>query len=95
MLKPDLVNMPTTQVKQLSSAGSQALLPDNNACTTLADIPMVTPRRRKSHPCRPVDDDEEIDGAQADEEPLAGTRVRTGLANVDTPRWSVVVTASQ
>ena len=32
-----------------------------------------------------LDDDEESDhGAQADEEPLAGSRVRTGLVNVDT-----------
>ena len=27
--------------------------------------------------------DEKCDGAQADEEPLAGSRVRTGLVNVD------------
>jgi len=61
------------------------------------DVPMVTERRRKSRPRLPVDDDEESDGAQADEEPLAGSRVRggTGLANVDTRRRSaVVVTAS-
>lgn len=40
-------------------------------------------------------DDEESDGAQADDEPLAGTRVRAGLANVDVRRRSVVVSASR
>ncbi|KAH9173076.1 hypothetical protein EDB89DRAFT_1961167 [Lactarius sanguifluus] len=40
-------------------------------------------------------DDEESDGAQADEEPLAGSRVRVGLANVDARRRSAVVTASR
>jgi hypothetical protein len=47
------------------------------------EIPLVTERRRKSHPRLPVDDNEESDGAQADEEPLAGSRVRTGLSNYD------------
>ncbi|KAH8992191.1 hypothetical protein EDB92DRAFT_590748 [Lactarius akahatsu] len=60
-----------------------------------ADIPMVTERRRKSRPRLPVDDDEESDGAQADEEPLAGSRVRVGLANVDARRRSAVVAASR
>ena len=47
-------------------------------------MPMVvTERRRKSRPRLPVDDDES-DGAQADEEPLAGSRVRMGLVNIDT-----------
>ena len=47
-------------------------------------MPMVvTVRRRKSRPRLPVDDDES-DGAQADEEPLAGSRVRMGLVNIDT-----------
>ena len=59
------------------------------------DLPMVvTERRRNSRPRLPVDDDEESDGAQAEEEPLAGSRVRTGLVNVDTGttrRRSVVV----
>jgi hypothetical protein len=54
---------------------------------------MFTERRRKSRPRLPIDDDEESDGAQADEEPLAGSRVHTGLANVDagTRRRSAVV----
>jgi hypothetical protein len=45
----------------------------------------------------PVDDDNESDGAQADEEPLAGSRVHTdaGLANVDTWRRSAVVSTSR
>ena len=54
------------------------------------DIPIaVTERRRKSRPLFLVDDDEESDGAQVDEEPLTGSRVRTGLVNVDTgtTRW--------
>ena len=34
----------------------------------------------------PVDDDGERDGEQADNETLAGSRVRTGLANIDTWR---------
>jgi hypothetical protein len=37
--------------------------------------------------------EEESDGAQSDEEPLAGSRVLAGLANVDTRRRSAVVTA--
>ncbi|KAN0131155.1 hypothetical protein V8E53_011047 [Lactarius tabidus] len=82
MRKPDPV---PTQMKRASSGGSQ----DD-------DIPMVTERRRKSRPLRlPIDDDEESDGAQADEEPLAGSRVRTGLTNVDTRRRSAVVSASR
>jgi hypothetical protein len=57
---------------------------------------MVTECQRKSRPLRlPVDDDKESDGAHADEEPLAASRVRTtGLANVDTRRKSTVVSAS-
>jgi hypothetical protein len=80
MRKPDPV---PTQMKRASSGGSQD------------DMPMITERRRKSRPLRlPIDDDDESDGAQADEEPLAGSRVRTtSLANVDTGtrRRSVVV----
>ena len=45
---------------------------------------VVTERRRKSQPRLPVDDDEKSDGAQADEEPLAGSRLCMGLVNVDT-----------
>ena len=65
------------------------------------NIPMVATerQRRKSRPRLPVDDDEESDGAQADEEPLAGSKVRTGLANVDTGttrrRSAVVSSASR
>ena len=63
------------------------------------DIPMVvTERRRKPRPRLPVDDDEESDhDAQADKEPLAGSRVRTGLVNVDTSttrRRSAVVSGA-
>ena len=54
---------------------------------------MIAERRRKSRPRLPVDDDES-DGAQADEAPLAGSRVRTGMANVDTRRRSAVVTTT-
>ena len=59
----------------------------------------VTERRRKSRPRLPVDDDEEIDGAQVVEEPLAGSRVRTVLMTVDTGttrrRSAVVSSASR
>jgi hypothetical protein len=87
MRKPD----PMTGVKRASSGG----LPDDNARALPSDIPTVTERRRKSRPRLPVDEDEESDGAQADEEPLAGSRVRLGLGNVDTRRRSAVVTASR
>ena len=56
-----------------------------------ADVPMIIERWRKSRPRLPVDDDEESGGAQADEVPLAGSRVRTGMANVDTWRRSAIV----
>jgi hypothetical protein len=61
---------------------------------------MITERRHKLRPrLVPVDDDDESSGAHADEEPLAGSRVRTGtgLANVDTGthRRSAVVSASR
>ena len=55
---------------------------------------MATERRRKSRLRLPVDDDEESDGAQADMEPLAGSRVRRGMANVDTPRRSAAVVST-
>ena len=84
MRKPD----PMTGVKRASSGG-----PDDNAPGGM--IPTVTERRRKSRPRLPVDDDDESDGAQADDEPLAGSRVRAGLGNVDTRRRSAVVTASR
>ena len=84
MRKPDPV---TNVVKRTSSEGFSQ---DD-------DIPMVVTERRLGRSSRPrllVDDDEESDGAQAEEEPLAGSRVRTGLVNVDTGttrRRSVVV----
>jgi hypothetical protein len=60
------------------------------------DVPMVAERRRKSRPWLPVDDDEESDGAQADEKPLVGSKARTaGMANVDTRRRSAVVSRSR
>ena len=91
MRKPDPVA--PTQLKRTSSGGFSQ---DD-------DIPMVATerQRRKSRPRLPVDDDEESDGAQADEEPLAGSRVRngTGLVNVDTGttrrRSAVVSSASR
>ena len=89
MRKPDPVA--PTQLKRTSSGGFSQ---DD-------DIPMVATerQRRKSRPRLPVDDDEESDGAQADEEPLAGSRVRTGLVNVDTGttrrRSAVVDSASR
>ena len=65
MRKPDPV-VPT-QLKRTSSGGFSQ---DD-------DIPMVATerQRRKSRPRLLVDDDES-DGAQADEEPLAGSKVR-------------------
>ncbi|KAN0131158.1 hypothetical protein V8E53_011050 [Lactarius tabidus] len=82
MRKPNPV---PTQMKRASSGGSQ----DD-------DMPMVTEQRRKSRLLwLPIDDDEESDGAQADEEPLVGSRVCTGLTNVDTRRRSAVVSASR
>ncbi|KAN0131861.1 hypothetical protein V8E53_010389 [Lactarius tabidus] len=57
---------------------------------------MVTERRRKLRPRLPVGEEEVSNGAQLDEEPLAGSRVRTtGLANVDRRRKNVVVSASR
>ena len=63
-------------------------------------MPMVvTERRRKSQPRLPVDDDDERDGAQADEEPLAGSGVHMGLVYIDTGttrrRSAVVSSASR
>ena len=84
-----------TQMKRTSSGGSQPPA-DENVRSSPSDMnPTVTERRRKSRPRLPVDDDEESDGAQADEEPLAGSRVRGGLGNVDTRRRSAVVNASR
>ena len=65
-------------------------------CTNGGAPPVVTERRRKSQPRLPVDDDEERDGAQVDEEPLAGSRVPTGLMNVNTgtTRWRSTVASN-
>ena len=80
------IQCPTTHVMKRRSLGR------------FLDIPMVvTERRRISRPRLPVDDDEESDGAQAHEEPLAGSRVRTGLVNVNTgttSRRSAVVSGA-
>ena len=51
-------------------------------------------RRRKSRPQLPVYDNEEIDGAQADEETLAESRARM-MANVDAGMPSAVVNTSR
>jgi hypothetical protein len=67
MRKPDPVIVPT-QVKSAYSGGSQA--PTDN------DIHMVTERQRKSV-CLWLPVDDESDSSQPDEEPLAGSRVRT------------------
>ncbi|KAI9453898.1 hypothetical protein BJY52DRAFT_1205372 [Lactarius psammicola] len=88
MRKPDPVTV-STQAKRASSGA------DDNVRPSHADFPMITERRRKSRPRLPLDDDDESDGAQADEEPLAGSRVRTGLTNIDARRRSAVVTASR
>jgi hypothetical protein len=85
MCGPDPVTAVLTQKKRASSGASQ-----DNA------IPTVSERRPKSRARLPVDDDNESDGAQAYEEPLAGSRVcATGLANVDTLRRSAVVSVSR
>jgi hypothetical protein len=88
MRKPDTLPAP---VKRLSS---QPLLVDNPR-SSLEDTPAITERRRKSRPRLPIDDDEESDGAQADDEPLAGSRVRAGLANIDMRRRSSAVSSSR
>ena len=76
MRKPDPV-LATHVVKFTSSGGF-------SQHTRRRYTNVVTDPSRKSRPRLPVDDDEKSDGAQADEEPLVGSRVRTGLVNVDT-----------
>jgi hypothetical protein len=88
MRKPDPVPAPMKRVS------SQPPLVDNPR-SLVDDIPVITERRRKSRPRIPVDTDEESDGAQADDEPLAGSRVRAGLANIDMRRRSAVVSSSR
>lgn len=89
MRKPD----PTPPLLKRIPSGSQPLSGDNPR-PSLEDATTITERRRKSRPRPPVDDDES-DGAQADDEPLAGTSVRAGLSNVDMRRRSAVVSASR
>ena len=89
MRKPDPV---PSSVKRISSASQ--LPQGENPRSLLEDTTASTERRRKSRPRLPLDD-EESDGAQADDEPLVETRVRAGLANVDMRRRSAVVSASR
>ncbi|KAH9958510.1 hypothetical protein BGW80DRAFT_1184659 [Lactifluus volemus] len=88
MRKPDPLPAP------MRRESSQLPLVDNPR-SSLEDTPAITERRRKSRPRLPLDDDEESDGAQADDEPLPGSRVRAGLANVDMRRRSSVVSSSR
>ena len=66
-----------------------------NPRSSLEDASAGAERRRKSRPRLPIDDEEDSDGAQADDEPLVETRVRAGLANVDMRRRSAVISASR
>jgi hypothetical protein len=89
MRKPD----PALPLLKRTPSGSQPLLGENPR-PSLEGTTTVTERRRKSRPRPPVDDDVS-DGAQADDEPLAGTSVRAVLSNVDMRRRSAVVSASR
>jgi hypothetical protein len=89
MRKPD----PAPPFLKRTLSDSQPLL-EENPRPSLEDTTTITERRRKSRPRPPVDDDES-DGAQADDEPLAGTSVRAGLSKVDMRRRSAVVSASR
>jgi hypothetical protein len=89
MRKPDPV---PSSANRLSSASP--LPQGENPRSSLEDTTASTERRRKSRPRLPLDD-EESDGAQADDEPLVDTRVRASLANVDIRRRSAVVSASR
>jgi hypothetical protein len=88
MRKPD-----SSSTKRPLSA-SQLILGENPR-SSLEDASAGTERRRKSRPRLPIDDGEDSDGAQADDEPLAETRVRAGLANVDMRRRSAVISSSR
>lgn len=90
MRKPDPV---PSSMKRQSSASQ--LPPGENPRSSLEDASAGTERRRRSRPRLPVDDDEESDGAQADDEPLAETRVRASFGNIDIRRRSAVVSASR
>jgi hypothetical protein len=89
MRKPDSAPL----LLKRTPSGCQTLLGENPR-PSLGDTTTVTERRRKSRPRPPVDDDES-DGAQADDEPLVGTSVRIGLSNVDMRRRSAVVSSSR
>jgi hypothetical protein len=90
MRKPD----PFPSLTKRPSSASQ-LPPGENPRSSFEDISVGTERRRKSRSRLPVDEEEDSDGAQADDEPLAETRVRTGLANVDIRRRSAIISASR
>ena len=69
--------MPTQVKRESSKAHSHSQMA---ICTMVA----AAERWRKSRPRFPVYDDEESDSAQADEEPLTGSRARTtSLADID------------
>lgn len=89
MRKPDSAPL----LLKRTHSGSQPLLGENPRPSP-EDTTTVTERRRKSRPRPPLDDDES-DGAQADDEPLAGSSVRVGLSNVDMRRRSAVVSSSR
>jgi hypothetical protein len=90
MRKPDL--LPSSTKRPLSA--SQLILGENPR-SSLEEGSAGAERRRKSRPRLPIDDGEDSDGAQADDEPLAETRVRAGLANVDMRRRSAGISASR
>jgi hypothetical protein len=89
MRKPDSV----PHLLKRPPSGSQPPLGENPR--SFLEDTTVTERRRKSRPRPLLDDDDESDGAQADDEPLPGTGVRAGLSNVDMRRRSAVVSASR
>jgi hypothetical protein len=89
MRKPD----PVPPSMRRTSSASQ-LPPGENPRSSFGEAIVITERRRKSRQRLPVND-EESDGAQADDEPIAGTRVRAGLGNLDTRRRSAVVSVTQ
>ncbi|KAI0294664.1 hypothetical protein B0F90DRAFT_1755372 [Multifurca ochricompacta] len=97
MRKPDPGPAPIPAPVRRTSSTFQPPSEDNlNARSSLEDssLPAVTERRRKPRPRLPVDDDEESDGAQADDEPFAGgSRMRGLTSNVDTRRRSAVVSS--
>jgi hypothetical protein len=89
MRKPD----PAPHLLKRTPSGSQP--PSGENPRPFLEDTTITERRRKSRPRPLLDDDDESDGAQADDEPLPGTSVRAGLSNVDMRRRSAVVSASR